>query len=157
VRAAKAPSTLCAYWSDWDHFQRWCAQHTLCPLPASPETVAMYLTASATTHRPATMTRRLTAITKAHTIARHPSTATMPQPAVSETLKGIRRTLETAQKTKAPLLTADVRRMVEALPDTPAGHRDRAIARRLCAGLPPLRTGCFGMWRMFCPRMKAWW
>ena len=73
VRAAKAPSTLRAYRSDWDHFQRWCAQHTLCPLPASPETIALYLTAMAATHRPATMTRRLTAITKAHAIAGHPS------------------------------------------------------------------------------------
>ena len=73
------------------------------------------------------MTRRLTAITKAHQIAGHPSPATMQQPAVSETLKGIRRTLGTAQQTKAPLLTADVRRMVEALPDTVAGRRDRAL------------------------------
>ena len=60
-------------------------------------------------------------------IAGHPSPATMQQPAVSETLKGIRRTLGTAQQTKAPLLTADVRRMVEALPDTVAGRRDRAL------------------------------
>ena len=27
VRAAKAPSTLRAYRSDWDHFRRWCEQH----------------------------------------------------------------------------------------------------------------------------------
>jgi integrase len=73
------------------------------------------------------MTRRLTAITKAHQIAGHPSPATMQQPAVSETLKGIRRTLGTAQRTKAPLLTADVRRMLEALPDNLLGCRDRAL------------------------------
>ena len=127
LRAAKAPSTLRAYRSDWEHFRRWCEQHTLCSLPASPETVALYLTALAATHRPATMTRRLTAITKAHQIAGQPSPATMQQPAVSETLKGIRRTLGTAQQTKAPLLTADIRRMVEALPDTLAGCRDRAL------------------------------
>ena len=127
VRAAKAPSTLRAYRSDWEHFQRWCQQHAVCPLPASPETVALYLTALAATHRPATMTRRLTAITKAHQIAGEPSPATMQQPAVSETLKGIRRTLGTAQTTKAALLTADIRKMLEALPDTLAGCRDRAL------------------------------
>jgi hypothetical protein len=76
VRAAKAPSTLRAYRSDWDHFFGWSRQHTLSALPASPETVALYLTALAATHRPATMTRRLTAITKAHAIAGHPSPAT---------------------------------------------------------------------------------
>jgi hypothetical protein len=40
VRAAKAPSTLRAYRSDWDHFAGWCREHTLCPLPATPETIA---------------------------------------------------------------------------------------------------------------------
>jgi integrase len=127
VRAAKAPATLRAYRSDWNHFTRWCEQHTMGSLPASAETVALYLTALAATHRPATMTRRLTAITKAHQIAGHPSPATMQQPAVSETLKGIRRLLGTAQPTKAPFLTVDVRRMVEALPDNLAGRRDRAL------------------------------
>jgi integrase len=73
------------------------------------------------------MTRRLTAITKAHQIAGHASPATMQQPAVSETLKGIRRTLGTAQKVKSPLLTADIRRMVDALPNNLAGCRDRAL------------------------------
>jgi hypothetical protein len=85
VRAA--PSTLRAYRSDWEHFTRWCQQHTLCTMLASPETVALYLTALAATHRPVTITRRLTAITKAHQIAGEAS-----PPAVSETLKGIRRT-----------------------------------------------------------------
>jgi integrase len=46
---------------------------------------------------------------------------------VSETLKGIRRTLGTAQQTKVPLLTADVRRMIDALPDNLTGCRDRAL------------------------------
>ena len=100
VRAAKAPSTLRAYRSDWDHFRRWCDQHGVSALPAAAETVALYLTSLAATHKPATMTRRLTAITKAHQIAGHASPATMQQPAVSETLKGIRRTLGTAQKVK---------------------------------------------------------
>jgi site-specific recombinase XerD len=127
VRAAKAPATLRAYRSDWEHFQGWCQQHTFCSLPASPETVALYLTALAATHRPSTMNRRLTAITKAHQIAGFPSPSTLQQPAVSETLKGIRRTLGTAPETKAPLLTADIRHMVQALPPNLAGHRDRAL------------------------------
>jgi hypothetical protein len=145
VRAAKAPSTLRAYRSDWDHFGGWCREHTLCPLPATPDTIALYLTALAATHRAATMTRRLTAITKAHAIAGYPSPATMQQPAVSETLKGIRRTLGTAQPMKAPLLTADIRRMVQGF----AGHggrvpRPRAAARGICGRVPPVGAGRFG-------------
>src|SRR4051794_40678799 len=127
VRAAKAPSTLRAYRSDWAHFTRWCDEHGVLALPATAETVALYLTGLAATHRPATMTRRLTAISKAHQIAGHPSPATMQQPAVSETLKGIRRTLGTAPKVKAALLTADIRRLLASLPDNLAGHRDRSV------------------------------
>ena len=121
------------------------------PLPASPETVALYLTALAATHRPATMTRRLTAITKAHQIAGEPSPATMQQPAVSETLKGIRRTLGTAQTTKAALAhrrhSPHARRSAGYTRRLP---RSRAPAARLCRRLPPLRTrrprcrGCSG-------------
>ena len=91
VRAAKSPATLRAYRADWDHFTGWCSGHGLSALPATPETVALYLTALAAPHRPATMTRRLTSINKAHQIAGEPSPGTMQQAAVSETLKGIRR------------------------------------------------------------------
>jgi site-specific recombinase XerC len=46
---------------------------------------------------------------------------------VSETLKGIRRTIGTAQKCKAPLLTKDLRKIVEDLPEGLIGVRDRAL------------------------------
>jgi hypothetical protein len=53
----------------------------------------------------------------------------------------IRRTLGTAARIKAPLLTAEVRRMIEALPENVAGRRDRAqFAARLCRRLSPFRT-----------------
>ena len=83
VRASKAPSTLRAYRSDWNHFVHWCEQQKLNAIPATPETVALYLTAMAATHRPATLTRRLTAISKAHQIAGYASPATLQEPAVS--------------------------------------------------------------------------
>jgi integrase len=46
---------------------------------------------------------------------------------VSETLKGIRRSIGTAQEGKAPLLTADIRRIVASCPETLSGLRDRAL------------------------------
>jgi len=55
-----------AYRADWEDFAAWCQEHGQSALPAAPETVAYYLTALAATHRPATLERRLTAITKAH-------------------------------------------------------------------------------------------
>ena len=59
------------------HFAAWCEEHGQLPLPAVPETVAYYLTALAGTHKPATLQRRLTAITKAHQAAGYESPCAM--------------------------------------------------------------------------------
>jgi site-specific recombinase XerD len=127
VRAAKAPSTLRAYRSDWLHFSDWCLGRGAESLPAKPQTVALYMVVLAETHRPATITRRLTAIAKAHSAANHPNPATTEHAVVSETLKGIRRTLGTAQPGKTPLLTADLVQVLAHLPANLSGVRDRAL------------------------------
>lgn len=62
TKDAKAASTLRAYGGDWRHFEAWCTEHQLSNLPASPETVAFYLTALAQTHKVATLQRRLSAM-----------------------------------------------------------------------------------------------
>jgi integrase len=51
----------------------------------------------------------------------------MQQAVVSETMKGIRRTLGTAQPGKEPLLTADILKMLDALGGSLLGSRDRAL------------------------------
>ena len=127
IAAAKASNTRRAYRADWNHFTAWCGGYGLAPLPACPETVALYLAALAATHKPASLRRRLTVITKAHEAAGYVSPANMRQAVVSETLKGIRRTVGTAQTGKQPLLTAQVRAAIEALPATLQGRRDRAL------------------------------
>jgi site-specific recombinase XerD len=127
VRAAKAPATLRAYRSDWAHFEAWCQSHQLSALPAEPATVALYITDLAGCRASGTITRRLTSITKAHQSAGFATPATTRHLAVSETLKGIRRTIGTAQKCKVPLLTKDLRKIVEHLPTGVLGARDRAL------------------------------
>jgi hypothetical protein len=47
--------------------------------------------------------------------------------------------------------------MVEALSDTPAGHRNRAVLLLGLRGASAAPNWLLWMWRMFCPRMKAWW
>jgi hypothetical protein len=43
IRAAKAASTRKAYQSDFRIFESWCTQHGLSALPASPQTIALYI------------------------------------------------------------------------------------------------------------------
>jgi hypothetical protein len=78
--------------------------------PAAKSTATLLLARLpdlAADHKPASLERRLTSITKAHQAAGLPTPASMQQ-AVGETMKGIRRTLGTAQPGKEPLLTADI-------------------------------------------------
>jgi len=123
---AKAPNTLRAYRADWADFAAWCARYALSALPAAPETVALYLAALADAGRSAsTLQRRLSAISQAHQVAglETPTRAAL----VRLTWAGIRRTIGTAQTGKAPLVTADLRRLVATLPATLPGARDRAL------------------------------
>jgi len=122
---SRTGNTRRAYGADWRDFAAWCADAGLEALPAGSETVGLYLAARASTHRPATLDRRLVAITAAHRAAgygldtRHAT--------IRETLAGIKRTHGTAQTGKAPAVAADIRAMVEAQPDGLLGCRNRAL------------------------------
>jgi integrase len=128
VAAAKAPATLKAYRNDWRDFESWCRIHQIQVLPASPESVALYIADQASTLASGTIARRLTSITKAHQAAGFSdSPASTRHFVVGETLKGIRRTIGTAQHGKAPLLSADIRRIVAARREDLLGLRDAAL------------------------------
>ncbi len=123
---ARAANTVRAYRADWADFTAWCAAHDLAPLPAAPATVALYLTHLAGAGRKvSTLQRRLSAIAQAH------KAAELESPTGHATVRtvwaGIRRQHGVAPAGKAPLVTAELRRLVEGLPDTLAGHRDRAL------------------------------
>ena len=87
--------------------------------------MALYVTDLAATHKPATITRRLSAISQAHQIAGfEPPTGSAK---VRLVMAGIRRTKGTAQSAKTPVLVDDLKRMVSQLPGGLIGIRDRAL------------------------------
>lgn len=125
ARRSKASNTWRAYAADWRDFEHWCNTHDLAALPAAPETVALYLTDLAERCKVSTLQRRLSAISQAHqTIQVETPTRSF---AVRTVMAGIRRAKGTAQKRKAPAVTSILRLMVEALPPTLLGTRDRAL------------------------------
>ena len=133
MRAAKAKATLRAYASDWRDFQAWCVANGLTSLPATPSTVALYLTSLASPPegvaplKAATITRRLTSINTAHKAAKEDSPATMNHLLVADTLHGIRRTLGVAQTRKKPLTRERIVKLLNALEGPIAGARDKAL------------------------------
>jgi integrase len=125
ARAAKADNTIRAYRRGWADFTAWCARHHLAPLPAEPRTVAYDLSGLGGLVKASTIRQRVSAIAQAHKTAGHPSPTS--DQAVRLVLQGIRRTHGTAQASKAPIQTDELRRLVATLPDSPLGARDRAL------------------------------
>jgi integrase len=125
ARHSKAENTLRGYRADWRDFCSWCESHALSPLPASPETVAVYIAECAGRLKVGSIQRRLNAIAEAHkaTGLESPTSSGL----VRNTLKGIRRALGTATASKAPTLTDDIRAMVDACDTGLIGSRDRAL------------------------------
>jgi site-specific recombinase XerD len=127
VLHSRAENTRRAYAADWRHFTAWCDCHQVEFLPALPATVAVYIAELADSHKPATITRRLAAISKAHSAAGYASPGSLKHAAVAEVLAGIRRVCGTAQTAKNPILTADLKRLLVGTGDNLKGIRDRAL------------------------------
>lgn len=123
---SKAASTVKAYQNDWQDFTAWCAEQGLQALPATAETVALYLTAKADTVKVSTLERRLGAISQAHRAAGHSPISTRIEP-LHSVWQGIKRTKGTVQQGKVPAKTDDIRVMVDTLTDSLLGLRDRAL------------------------------
>ena len=122
---SKAENTKRAYRADWADFTAWCEKYRLSPLPASPDAVAYYLADRSQELKTSTLQRRLASIAEAHRAAGKES-PTKAAP-VRLVWAGIRREKGTAQAHKKPTLTKHIREMVEHLPASPLGVRDKAL------------------------------
>jgi site-specific recombinase XerD len=126
LRHSLASNTRRAYAADWRHFSSWCQAHHRTALPALPETVALYLTALSEGHKASTLTRRLSALSQAHQAAGFDSPTQAP--VVRQLMKGIRRTLGTAQTGKSPVKVEHLRAITRDLdPNRALDVRDRAL------------------------------
>lgn len=127
IENSRAENTRRAYRSDWADFTDWCRNKGVAALPASPETVALYLTDSAKGLKPSTLQRRMASITQAHSAAGY-AESPAKHPLVRSVWRGIRRDKGVAQVGKSPTLTAEIRIMVDHLPEGKLlGVRDRAL------------------------------
>lgn len=125
AESAKAPNTRRAYQADWRTFTSWCEEHGRVSLPASPDTLILYISVLAETRKVSTIQRRLSSISVAHQLAGHASPTHDAH--VRTVMQGIRRTKGAAPDAKEPAVTKILRAMVEALPENILGVRDRAL------------------------------
>lgn len=112
LRAALAPNTWKAYAADWRHWSTWAGEHDVSAMPAGSLDLARYLVDQAQRARIGTLTRRLSAIAKAHQLSGHADPT--DDPAVREVLRGLRRQHGNARNGAPPLWTSDVERIIAA-------------------------------------------
>lgn len=126
--AARATRTWQAYRADFRRFRGWCEQQDppVTPLPAAPATVAAYLAAHASSHRPSTLARWGSALAVAHDLAGHPSPTR--DPGVRTVLAGIRRTHWVRPERVAAASPPELRTIVAGFePGLARDARDRAL------------------------------
>lgn len=126
AREEKAAATRRAYRSDFQIFGVWCAARAASALPAAPATVAGFLAAEAERGaRPSTIGRRVAAIRYAHKLAG--LEAPTDDERVKATVRGIRRTVGTAARKKAPATAERVISMALGTGPGLKGLRDAAL------------------------------
>lgn len=92
---------------------------------ASPEAIALYLSAHADVHKTSTLERRLVTVALAHTARGFEKPTDSAK--VRAVLAGIRRTKGSAKQRKTALRVSQLRDIVRRLPKGLLGHRDRAL------------------------------
>jgi site-specific recombinase XerD len=121
----KATATRRAYRSDFAIFQAWCQERGVSALPASAASVAGFLAHEAGRGtRPSTIGRRVASIRYAHKLAGH--AVPTDDEGVKATVRGIRRSLGTSPRKKAPATCETIIAMVQTGNDL-RGLRDRAL------------------------------
>ena len=126
-RAALSANTMHAYRGDWGEFQDWCAARGRSSLPASPATVANFASILAGAGKKVpTIARKLAAIRFYHRGAGADNPT--DNAGVAAILKGIRRTVGTAPRQKAPATVDIIHAMMARIDsETLRGKRDRAL------------------------------
>lgn len=123
IRASRAASTLASYERHFKVFARWCIRHGRSPIPAGQDTLVLFLTDMAERYRPSSLNAIISAIAFAHRDQGH----SFDRSGVDTLLAGIRRTHGTAERRMDAIMTEELCGIVDALPSTLAGARDRAL------------------------------
>lgn len=120
----RADSTLRAYRSDWGDFAAWCQSAGRVSMPATPETVSLYLVHLLETRKLSTVDRRAAAISALHKADGHASPVTAD---VRKVLHGARRVRGDDSESKAAFTVDELRKVLRHLERSPWGVRDAAI------------------------------
>jgi site-specific recombinase XerD len=126
IEVAEAYNTKRAHQSDWEQFEQWCEQMGLCAMPADPQTIALYLTFLADNgYMVSSIERKKSSISAAHRAKGFDSPVS--NALVKKVFDGIKRTLGVRNRPKKALIVDDLKKLLDQVPNTIHGIRDRAL------------------------------
>lgn len=108
---SRSSSTVRAYESDLRSFRAWCDERGLLCLPASPQTVSIYVAEMAEQYKPSTLERRLAAISTLHKNAGYENP--VEHAVVKSVWRGVRRQVGVKQTRKRALMVEDLKRVIK--------------------------------------------
>lgn len=126
LKARHSETTRRVYAADALRFRDWCVSSHLCPLPAEPQSIALFVASEIQRGiNPRTISRRLAAIRHLHREAGllDPTAAEV----VRAVLSGARRTVGCAPRQAAPATAGAVEKMLGTCDDSLQGRRDRLL------------------------------
>ena len=119
AQQARSENTKKSYQSDWAHFTAWCLDHDLVSMPATMQTVILYITEYAEVFKVSTLERRLASISQAHKTSGYDSPALVSKEPLHSVWSGIARSKSTRRDKVAPVLTDDIKIMISHLERDP--------------------------------------
>lgn len=123
--ATLAAGSARAYASDWAAFSSWCLLSGVGSLPARVTDVVTYFRSLAKTVRVATLRRKLVAIGRIHRAHGHPFPSRDPR--MLAFLRGLKAATAASAVPRASPGARAIAQLIEALPPTISGIRDRAL------------------------------
>lgn len=126
IENSKSENTKKAYRNDWTQFEDWCLQNKVDSLPATVETVLLYINHLSKQFKYSTIRRKLSSISQAHDTAGHINPTKHTH--VSNLMKGIAKVKGTKQDSKQAILLDDIKLMIDSIDtDKLIGKRDKAM------------------------------
>jgi integrase len=126
AQGAYPPNTRKAWSCDWASFGSFCEGRGLCPLPASPETVATFVAQCRIEgKKPATVRRYLSTIALAHRVAKLMNPC--DDEAVKLEIKGLTNDLSVRQRQARALGWAEIKQFLDTAGESLPATRERAL------------------------------
>jgi integrase len=124
---AFANNTIRAYRSDFIQYQTWCSQNKLGPIPASAETMALYVDYLSNINKSATIRRRINSLGTVLKLSKHHDPTNQPE--VILAIKRMHRKIGRAQHQATPLTKPLLNQLLSNCDSSVRGLRNQVLLR----------------------------